>query len=36
MRPHLKNLVAMGLVEEQHELNKPIIYRWKAWKELPV
>lgn len=33
VRSHLKNLVEMGLVEEQRELNKPIIYRWKEWEK---
>ncbi len=34
VRPILKDLAARGLIEEQRELNKPIIYRWKAWKDL--
>lgn len=32
VRPVLKELVARGLVEENHELNQPIIYRWKSWE----
>lgn len=34
VRTYLNELVKMGLVEEQRELNKPIIYRWKEWEKL--
>jgi hypothetical protein len=36
VRPFLKRLAERGLIEEQRELNQPIIYRWKAWQTTPA
>lgn len=33
VQKHLKNLVDMGLAEDERS-QKPIVYRWKEWKKI--
>lgn len=33
VQKHLKNLVNMGLAEEERS-DSPIVYRWKKWEKL--